>query len=166
MKLEISIVLLLCVWATLAQDLLTPTLDLFRELKKINIMGERLNALNDEVKELRSMILNQGTVHFYCYYYYFLTGHTGETSFSFFDSMKRTMKGSSFHLLIRFILSLLFFFAARSKVAFSATLSSSLGSRYFGPHAEATTLAYENAFTNIGNAYDTNTGIIPLHKVV
>lgn len=114
MKLEISIVLLLCVWATLAQDLLTPTLDLFRELKKINIMGERLNALNDEVRELRSMILNE----------------------------------------------------ARAKVAFSATLSSSLGSRYFGPHAEATTLAYENAFTNIGNAYDTNTGIIPLHKVV
>lgn len=107
MKLEISIVLLLCVWATLAQDLLTPTLDLFRELKKINIMGERLNALNDEVKELRSMVLNQGTVHFYCYYYYyFLTGHTGENSFSFFDSMKRTMKGSSFHLFIRFISSL------------------------------------------------------------
>ncbi len=40
-----------------------------------------------------------------------------------------------------------------------------MSSKYFGPYAEATTLAYENAFTNIGNAYDTNTGIISSHKV-
>ncbi|XP_052412461.1 cerebellin-2 [Carassius gibelio] len=105
MKLEISIVLLLCVWPTLAQDLFTPTLDILKELRNIKTMGERLNALNDEVRELRSK---------------------NEES---------------------------------TKVAFSATLSSSLGSKYFGPHAEATTLAYENAFTNIGNAYDTKTGI-------
>ncbi|XP_058633001.1 cerebellin-2-like [Onychostoma macrolepis] len=105
MKLEISIVLLLCVWATLAQDLMTPTLDILGELKKIKTMEERLNALNDEVRELRSK--NE----------------------------------------------------ERAKVAFSATLSSSLGSKYFGPYAEATTLVYENAFTNIGNAYDTDTGI-------
>ncbi|XP_050966118.1 cerebellin-2-like isoform X2 [Labeo rohita] len=47
----------------------------------------------------------------------------------------------------------------RAKIAFSATLSASWDSVYFGPHEEATTLVYENVFTNIGNAYDKNTGI-------
>ncbi len=74
MKLEISMVLLLCVWATLAQDLMTPILDILGELKKIKTMEERLNSLNDEVRELRSK--NEGTVN-----YYYLTG---ETRFLFF----------------------------------------------------------------------------------
>ncbi|XP_048020570.1 cerebellin 14 [Megalobrama amblycephala] len=47
----------------------------------------------------------------------------------------------------------------RMKVAFSASLSASSDRKYFGPHAEETTLVYENAYTNIGNAYDVNTGI-------
>ncbi|KAK9973962.1 hypothetical protein ABG768_022075 [Culter alburnus] len=47
----------------------------------------------------------------------------------------------------------------RVNVAFSTTLSSSMGVKYFGPHTEATTLVYEHAFINHGNAYDTNTGI-------
>ncbi|XP_048011585.1 uncharacterized protein LOC125245141 isoform X2 [Megalobrama amblycephala] len=48
----------------------------------------------------------------------------------------------------------------RVKVAFSATLSA-LGNshKFIGPYQEATSLVYENALTNIGNAYDTNTGI-------
>ncbi|CAM4589972.1 unnamed protein product [Leuciscus chuanchicus] len=45
------------------------------------------------------------------------------------------------------------------KVAFSASLSASTDVKYIGPYAEATNLVYENAFTNIGNAYDINTGI-------
>ncbi|XP_067219270.1 cerebellin-2-like [Chanodichthys erythropterus] len=47
----------------------------------------------------------------------------------------------------------------RMKVAFSASLSASSDRKYYGPHAEETTLVYENAYTNIGNAYDINTGI-------
>ncbi|KAK7162447.1 hypothetical protein R3I93_006677 [Phoxinus phoxinus] len=46
----------------------------------------------------------------------------------------------------------------RVKVAFSATLSA-FSLKFIGPSANATTLVYENALTNIGNAYDTNTGI-------
>ncbi len=103
MKLEISMVLLLCVWATLAKDLMTPILDILGELKKIKTMEERLNSLNDEVRELRSK--NEGTVN-----YYYLTG---ETRFLFFYSMKRIMKGSSFHLLISFISSLSLFLQKR-----------------------------------------------------
>ncbi|XP_073697547.1 cerebellin-2-like [Garra rufa] len=105
MKLEISIALLLCVWATLAQDLMNPTIDILGEIQKIKTMEEKLNALFNEVKTLRSKY-EEGV-----------------------------------------------------KVAFSASLSASLGSKYFGPHAEATTLVYKHVFTNIGNAYDTNTGI-------
>ncbi|KAK9979142.1 hypothetical protein ABG768_012586 [Culter alburnus] len=45
------------------------------------------------------------------------------------------------------------------ELAFSASLSASLDRKYYGPHAEETTLVYENAYTNIGNAYDINTGI-------
>ncbi|XP_048045826.1 complement C1q tumor necrosis factor-related protein 3-like [Megalobrama amblycephala] len=100
MKLVMSIVVLLSVGA--AQDLMSPTIDIISELQKIK---EKLNALHDEVRELRSK--NEERVN----------------------------------------------------VAFSATLSSSMGSKYFGPHTEATTLVYKNEFTNIGNAYDTNTGI-------
>ncbi|XP_016136006.1 cerebellin 9 [Sinocyclocheilus grahami] len=103
MKMEIGI-LLLCVWTTLAQDLMSPTIDILAELKKIKTMEEKLNALNDEVRELRTK--NE----------------------------------------------------ERAKVAFSASLSSSAGIKYFGPYAEAITLVYENVLTNIGNAYDTNTG--------
>ncbi|XDV27738.1 hypothetical protein PO909_031227 [Leuciscus waleckii] len=47
----------------------------------------------------------------------------------------------------------------RVKVAFSASLSASTDVKYIGPYAEATNLVYEHAFSNIGNAYDINTGI-------
>ncbi|XP_050966117.1 cerebellin-2-like isoform X1 [Labeo rohita] len=93
MKLEISIVLLLCTWTTLGEE--------FSKLRYFGMdMEEKLNALINEVRELK-----------------------------------------------------------RAKIAFSATLSASWDSVYFGPHEEATTLVYENVFTNIGNAYDKNTGI-------
>lgn len=48
----------------------------------------------------------------------------------------------------------------RLKVAFSASLSALENTyRFIGPYTTATTLVYENAFTNIGNVYDTSTGI-------
>ncbi|XP_026060879.1 cerebellin 9 [Carassius auratus] len=109
MKMEVSI-LLLCVLSTLAQDLMSPTVDILAEIKKIKTMEEKLNALNDEVRELRSK--NEDLL-----------------------------------------------FAVRTKVAFSASLSAIGGVKYFGPHEEETTLVYENVLTNIGNAYDANTGI-------
>ncbi|XP_073697501.1 cerebellin-2-like [Garra rufa] len=94
MKLKISIVLLLCVWATLAQYSGS-----FRKNWEMEILEEKLKALNDEVEKLSK------------------------------------------------------------RVAFSGSVSDSLGQQNFGPHAEATTLVYKHVFTNIGNAYDTNTGI-------
>lgn len=66
MKLVMSVVVLLCVGA--AQDLMSPTLDIIRELQKIKTMEEKLNVLYDEVRELRSK--NDGTVQC-CYYYYY-----------------------------------------------------------------------------------------------
>ncbi|XP_052405130.1 cerebellin-2 [Carassius gibelio] len=110
MKMEVISILLLCVLSTLAQDLMSPTVDILAEIKRIKSMEEKLNALNDEVRELRSK--NEDLL-----------------------------------------------FAVRAKVAFSASLSAIGGVKYFGPHEEATTLVYENVLTNIGNAYDANTGI-------
>ncbi|XP_017327555.1 adiponectin isoform X1 [Ictalurus punctatus] len=47
-----------------------------------------------------------------------------------------------------------------AKVAFSATLSTlTSGSRNIGPYSERRTLVYENALTNVGNAYNPKTGI-------
>ncbi|ROL44415.1 Caprin-2 [Anabarilius grahami] len=95
-----SIVVLLYVGVAQTQDL-----DMVSEIKKIKPMEEKLNALYNEVRELRSK--NEERVN----------------------------------------------------VAFSASLSASLGFTNFGPHTEATTLVYQHAFINNGNAYDTNTGI-------
>lgn len=71
---------------------------------------------------------------------------------------------SRFFILLAWSFSSHLFFAERVKVAFSASLSASTGAKYIGPYAEATTLLYENAFTNIGNSYDINTGIMTLRK--
>ncbi|XP_053484627.1 adiponectin-like [Ictalurus furcatus] len=47
-----------------------------------------------------------------------------------------------------------------AKVAFSATLSTLTSvSRNIGPYSERRTLVYENALTNVGNAYNPKTGI-------
>ncbi|KAK9973960.1 hypothetical protein ABG768_022073 [Culter alburnus] len=110
MKLVMSIVALLYVGVAQTQDLYMSS-----EIKKIKPMEEKLNALYDEVRELRS------------------------------KNEALTIK-----LKLR---------KHKVNVAFSASLSSSLGFRDFGPHTEATTLVYEHAFINNGNAYDTNTGI-------
>jgi len=55
----------------------------------------------------------------------------------------------------------LFFLPETVKVAFSATLSAlENGYKVIGPYSDAVTLVYENVLTNIGNAYDTYTGIM------
>ncbi|KAK7165548.1 hypothetical protein R3I94_003797 [Phoxinus phoxinus] len=105
MKLATSMVVLVCVGVAQTHDIMSPTIDIIGELQKIKTMENKLNALHEEVRELKSK--NE----------------------------------------------------ERVKVAFSASLSGSPGGRYYGPSPEATTLVYENIFTNIGSAYDTNTGI-------
>ncbi len=51
------------------------------------------------------------------------------------------------------------FFPEKEKVAFSASLSVlEDGFQFIGPYTYANTLVYKNTFSNIGNAYDTNTG--------
>ncbi|KAL1280685.1 hypothetical protein QQF64_015285 [Cirrhinus molitorella] len=48
----------------------------------------------------------------------------------------------------------------RVKVAFSASLSTLKdGFQFIGPYTQTTTLVYKNAITNIGNAYNNNSGI-------
>ncbi|KAF4117545.1 cerebellin-1-like [Onychostoma macrolepis] len=122
MRMVVYIVLLLSVLSTQAQDFMSPTLDFISELKKITTMEEKFNALNDDIKELRSK--NEALT----------------TKLKTFEEKTEVSE--------------------RAKVAFSASLSA-LGNahRFIGPYTIATTLVYENALTNIGNVYDTNTGI-------
>ncbi|XP_058249873.1 adiponectin-like [Hemibagrus wyckioides] len=47
----------------------------------------------------------------------------------------------------------------KTKVAFSATLYTTGLPKNIGPNTKRVTLVYETAFTNIGNAYNTKTGI-------
>ncbi|KAL1273603.1 hypothetical protein QQF64_026417 [Cirrhinus molitorella] len=105
MKLQISIIFLLCIWTTLAEDSMNPKTDNLFESQILQLVQEELNALKDEVRNVISK--NE----------------------------------------------------EREKVAFSASLPGLLGPMFFGPYAEATTLVYGNIFTNVGNAYDSNTGI-------
>ncbi|XP_059356846.1 complement C1q tumor necrosis factor-related protein 3-like [Carassius carassius] len=122
MKLVVCILLLLSVLSTQAQDFISHTLDIISELKKITTMEEKFNALNDEVKELRSK--NEALT----------------TKLKTFEQKTEVSE--------------------RVKVAFSASLSALENAhRFIGPYTRATTLVYENAITNIGDVYDTKTGI-------
>ncbi|XP_048045824.1 cerebellin-2-like isoform X2 [Megalobrama amblycephala] len=189
MKLLMSVVVLMCVVA--AEDLMSPTIDLISEIEKFKTMEEKLNALYDEFRELRSknevhteeknvmnslssavLVLNDAVNK--------QDQKQTETE-RLLDSLKSSIQtdqqnkqrdfeslSSSLGALKSSVSDLTSSVASlsskqqtseRVNVAFSASLSASLGFTDFGPHTEATTLVYEHAFINNGNAYDTNTGI-------
>ncbi|XP_073705712.1 complement C1q tumor necrosis factor-related protein 3-like isoform X2 [Garra rufa] len=116
------IILLLSVLNTQAEDFMLHTLDIISELKKIATMEETLNALRDDVKELKS------------------------------KNEALTMQLKTFEEKTEV--------SERAKIAFSASLSDlKNGFQFIGPYTQATTLVYKNAITNIGHAYNNNTGI-------
>ncbi|XP_048045822.1 caprin-2-like isoform X1 [Megalobrama amblycephala] len=253
MKLLMSVVVLMCVVA--AEDLMSPTIDLISEIEKFKTMEEKLNALYDEFRELRSknevhteeknvmnslssavLVLNdavnkqdqkqteterlldslkssiQTDQQNKQRDFESLSSSLGalkssvsdltssvaslsskqQTSVNkqdqkqteterLLDSLKSSIQtdqqnkqrdfeslSSSLGALKSSVSDLTSSVASlsskqqtseRVNVAFSASLSASLGFTDFGPHTEATTLVYEHAFINNGNAYDTNTGI-------
>ncbi|KAL6489713.1 hypothetical protein MHYP_G00000580 [Metynnis hypsauchen] len=101
-----QVLFLLFLWSTGAQDILTPSVDIIGELRRLRSLEEKVKAMEAEMAELKRQITEQ------------------------------------------------------PKVAFSASLSAlEFGHINFGPYPNQVTLVYQNAFTNIGSAYDPNTGI-------
>ncbi|XP_017541996.1 complement C1q-like protein 3 isoform X2 [Pygocentrus nattereri] len=116
----LEVFLLIFLWSTQAQDVLTPSVDIIRELDKLRALERRMKAMEAEMAELKMM--NEG-----------LSRSLGIITKTITD---------------------------QPKVAFSATLSNLQdGFKFLGPFQNTVTLVYENAFTNIGYAYDPQTGI-------
>ncbi|XP_067261790.1 cerebellin-1-like [Chanodichthys erythropterus] len=188
MKLVMSVVVLMCVVA--AEDVMSPTIDIISEIKKIKAMEEKLNALYDGFGELRSKnevsevknVMNSLSSAVLTLNDAVNKQDQKQTETErLLDSLKSSIQtdqqnkqrdfeslSSSLSALKSSVSDLTSSVASlsskqqtsgRVNVAFSASLSSTLGFRDFGPHTEATTLVYEHAFINNGNAYDTNTGI-------
>ncbi|XP_036453101.1 complement C1q-like protein 2 [Colossoma macropomum] len=116
----LEVFLLIFLWSTQAQDILTPSVDIIVELGKLRALEGRMKAMEAEMAELK-------------------TENAG---------------------LSRRVESIMKTLADQPKVAFSATLSNlQTGFKSLVPFQNAVTLVYENAFTNIGYAYDPKTGI-------
>ncbi|XP_051990162.1 complement component 1, q subcomponent-like 4 like isoform X1 [Xyrauchen texanus] len=103
MMLMFQMVLLLCVGGSVAQDVLSPIVNIIEELEKLKNMEERIKALEETMNKVVSENEDK-------------------------------------------------------KIAFSAALLAS-GSGQTGPFDTSKTLTYKKVFSNIGDAYDSNTGI-------
>ncbi|KAK1786568.1 hypothetical protein P4O66_003018 [Electrophorus voltai] len=104
MTVTLKVVLLLFMWSTQAEDILTPSVDIIGELRKIKIIEDKMKKMESEIKDLKFSNTEQ------------------------------------------------------PKVAFSATLADTDFFAVMGPYQKDTTLVFENVLTNIGNAYDSQTG--------
>ncbi|XP_036453614.1 complement C1q-like protein 4 isoform X1 [Colossoma macropomum] len=113
-----------------AQDIMSLTIDIVGELVKLRTMEEKLKAMENEIKELRRENAEQATA------LEVLRGSTSEMKVRVNKLDKKDFK-----------------------VAFSAFLVDSTTSSSLGPFDTLKTLVYKYVFTNIGGAYDQNTGI-------
>ncbi|XP_056334814.1 cerebellin 14 [Danio aesculapii] len=138
----ITTVIMLSIWATAADDLLSPNINITEQLGKIQIMETRMESMEKEIERLKAekaecrcqkdtgvykhdIMTSQGRVN------------AAEDNVEELNSTEKE----------------------RVKIAFSASLLSSHNIRYIGPYAEDTMIVYGKIFTNIGNAYNTTTGI-------
>ncbi|XP_051763079.1 cerebellin-1-like [Ctenopharyngodon idella] len=116
--------LLLCAGSSIAQDVLSPTMDILAELEKLKSMEERIQKL----EETLTKVLSEN------------------------EALKTLVQDSKNQLE-----TVQKEYEAK-KVAFSAGLLAS-GTGNTGPMANLKILEYKKVFSNIGNAYDSNTGI-------
>ncbi|XP_051748025.1 cerebellin 14 isoform X1 [Ctenopharyngodon idella] len=143
-------VLMLNVWAISADDVLSPNINILEELGKIKTIETIMKSLETEMERLRTENEEQAKELKTLY----------DTTIDTKIKMDELIKQNTALTTKLKKLEEKTDASERVKVAFSATLSA-LGNnhKFIGPYKEATSLVYENALTNIGNAYDTNTGI-------
>ncbi|CAM4597407.1 unnamed protein product [Leuciscus chuanchicus] len=133
-------VLILNVWAISADDELSVNINILEELRKIKTMETKMKSMEIELEKMKTMETKMKSM---------------EIELEKMKTMETKIKPMETELERLGTEN-----KERVKVAFSATLSALENAhKFIGPYATATSLVYENALTNIGNAYDTNTGI-------
>ncbi|KAL7876681.1 hypothetical protein AOLI_G00116440 [Acnodon oligacanthus] len=124
--------LLLCAWGALAQEFMSPTVNIMEELAKLKNMEERLRTMEETMQNQRVLVEQ-------------LQKENGALK-----TMVETTQANQ---------ELLQSANEERKVAFSASLLAS-GSGYNGPFSRVTfPLIYKKVVTNYGNGYDSDTGI-------
>ncbi|KAK7163406.1 hypothetical protein R3I93_007455 [Phoxinus phoxinus] len=118
------LVLLLCAGSSIAEDLLTPSMDIIAELQKLKHMDEKIQKLEEKLTK----VLSEN------------------------EALKTLVQDSQYKLeTVQKEIE-------AKKVAFSAgLLASGLGNT--GPTDKPKILEYKKVFSNVGSAYDSNTGI-------
>ncbi|XP_026876697.1 uncharacterized protein LOC113584155 isoform X4 [Electrophorus electricus] len=53
MTVTLKVVLLLFMWSTQAEDILTPSVDIIGELRKIKIIEDKMKKMESEIKDLK-----------------------------------------------------------------------------------------------------------------
>ncbi|ROL55175.1 Collagen alpha-1(VIII) chain [Anabarilius grahami] len=123
-------VLMLNVWAIPADDVLSPNINILEELGK---MEARMKSMEKETELLRTKNEEQAKELKILY------DTTTDTKIKMDELIKQNQA---------------------PKVAFSASLLTSLGPRSVGPFSDnLPTLIYKHVFLNIGDAYNADTGI-------
>ncbi|XP_050991804.1 uncharacterized protein LOC127181207 isoform X7 [Labeo rohita] len=126
-------VVLLNVWAIPAEEIFSPSINIFEELGKITTMEKKMKSMEDEMERLKTENKEQAKE------LKILHETTNDTKIKMDELMKQNQA---------------------PKVAFSVSLLTSFGPKSVGPfHNGLHTLIYKYVFLNIGNAYDPNTGI-------
>ncbi|XP_067308503.1 complement component 1, q subcomponent-like 4 like [Pseudorasbora parva] len=116
--------LLLCAESSIAQDVLTPSMDIIAELEKIKPMDERIQKL----EEVLTKVLSENEA----------LKTLVQESQNKLDTVQKENEAK--------------------KIAFSAGLLAS-GTGKTGPVDAMKILEYKKVFSNVGSAYDSNTGI-------
>ncbi|XP_048018942.1 cerebellin-1-like [Megalobrama amblycephala] len=139
------LVLLLCAGSSIAQDLLSPSVDIIAELEKLKHMDGRIQKLEEtltkvlsENEALKTEVRD--------------SQNKLETVQKESEALKTLVQDSQNKL------ESLQKENEGKKVAFSAGLLAS-GTGKIGPIGDTKTLEYKKVFSNVGNAYDSNTGI-------
>nr|XP_055057511.1 complement component 1, q subcomponent-like 4 like isoform X2 [Misgurnus anguillicaudatus] len=145
MLVVLQLLLLLCVGSSVSKDFVTPNVNIIAELEKLKKMEETIQTLQDT---LDSVFINNEA----------LKSSVRDLQYELesFQKENEALKG-----LVQDSQNKLDSFQKENearKIAFSAGLLAS-GSGHTGPVDHQKTLVYKKVFTNIGNAYDSNTGI-------
>ncbi|XP_056334801.1 cerebellin 10 [Danio aesculapii] len=141
-------VVMLSVWATTADDLFSPNINILEELGKIKVMETKMKSMEQKIEQLKTENAAQAKKL--------------EDKQNHINQLLQKSEGQAKDLEIlrstttdiTMKIDSLIKQSEVPKVAFSVSLSSTVG-----PHSSLHGLIYKHIFLNNGDAYDSNTGI-------
>ncbi|XP_065133255.1 cerebellin-1-like [Paramisgurnus dabryanus] len=145
MLVVLQLLLLLCVGSSVSQDLMTPTVNIIAELEKLKKMEEKIQTLQETLDKV--LVNNEALKS---------SVQDSQNKLESFQKENEALKS-----VVQDSQNKLESFQKENearKIAFSAGLLAS-GSGHTGPLNDQKSLVYKKVFSNIGNAYDSNTGI-------